>query len=198
MQTSPATFKRNTAVIYHGQNGPQRRFIAGKIGAYCVLSLTKHSDSGCCIPFEELDKTVFPAPNEHGVFEEEVCQTFGARLDRQFYVEVHYVQAGPMEWCASLSRQFGNSYSGSLPSQCDVFPTFEAAMKNVLSEDLRQLARFAAGSPSGLDHGVSQSKLPTARKFAKDAIYKLLYHFEPSLYNDILISLMKNSDHNHG
>lgn len=187
---SAAIFKRNNAVIYYGEGRPQRLYMGGKTGAYRTLSSVRGCDSGMCVRIDELARQVFPAPNDSGVFTDEVCNAIQFRLDHNFHIEIRYVQWGPKNWSVASSISVGNSGFSSLPSKSRSYPSLSDAMQNYLPPLLQRLAALAAGTGRDIEFNVTKSGQAKAKRFGRDALYQILGALPLELSNDILKLLM--------
>jgi hypothetical protein len=183
-------YKRGQEVMYYGVRGVMRCYFGGKMGAYRVLSSTPYVDTGWAVPLSEVETSVFPAPNEQGVFDRQVCDVLEYRVDSRFFVRIEYLQAGPALWAIGQSLQIGNN-GRSIPVSTQLgSPTFEDAIKSVLPMLLVELARLAAGVDNPFDRSVAPNKpRKTTQRRAQDAIYHLLNALPSELCNDIVMSL---------
>ncbi len=174
-------------MYFKGATG-KRCYFGGKMGAYRVLSSIPNVDSGWAIPLSDVDRTVFAAPSEDGIFDRTVCEAIQYRADRTFFVQLDYVQAGPRAWAVGHSLRVGDTRN-VLPVAVDrTFPTFEQAITEELSPLLRELSRLAAGVANAfVDAG---SITATLRRHAKDAIYHLLSALPSHIQDDIVMSLL--------
>jgi hypothetical protein len=195
---SAAIFKKNNAVIYYGQGRPQRMYMGGKTGGYRTLSSVKGSDSGVCVLIDEMARQVFPAPNESGVFVDEVCNAIEYRLDHNFHVEIQYVQWSPTNWSIASSISVGNSGFSSLPSKSRSYPSLSAAMQTYLPPLLQRLAALAAGVGRDIEFNVTKSGQAKAKRFGREALYLILGALPRELSNDILKLLMVKSESSNG
>ncbi|MBN3815221.1 hypothetical protein G3N57_00735 [Paraburkholderia sp. Se-20369] len=184
-------FKRGQAVMYFEGETGKRCYFGGKMGAYRVLSSIPNVESGWAIPLSAVDRAVFPAPSEDRTFDRAVCEAIQYRVDRTFYVQLEYVQAGPHAWAVGYSLRIGDTRK-VLPVAADrTFPTFEEAITAGLSPLLHELTRLAAGVGNAfVDVG---SITATVRRHAKDTIYHLLSTLPAHVQDDIVMSLLGES-----
>ncbi|QOT82237.1 hypothetical protein [Cupriavidus basilensis] len=98
-------FRRGEAVIHYSLVGPHRGYWGRKVGAFRVLATSPSSlDSGACISESDLGHTIFPAPNEHGVYDERHAKQFAYRSTSGRDHAVAYVlHIGPDRWAYSFS-----------------------------------------------------------------------------------------------
>lgn len=172
-----AAFKRGDAVMYYGATGPKRMWWGAKMYAYRILaSDPANLDAGLTIKEEEVGRTVFPAPNEHGVYvaDDATFTTIEYRNQRS-YVRVAYLQVGPEQWVARYSFDYG-IYGGCSPAHIDdAHPTWMDAIRRPLTHIISALARAAATDSSW-----------ATRRFAKDAMLGLLAQVPASLQTTII------------
>ncbi|KAA0178803.1 hypothetical protein FX016_22995 [Cupriavidus gilardii] len=186
-------FKRGEAVMHFGQRGPTRCYFGGKMGGYRVLSSLPDVESGWCIPLEEVARAVFHAPNEHGVYPNEVCDAIEYRAGKDFRIVLRFLQIAPDAWAIGKEVEIGNGYQASPVSERWRYPSLEAAIRAELAPLLAELARCAAGAPNAYIRSESQSATRRLQRRAMDAIFHLLHGLSPHLSRDIIISLLSTS-----
>jgi hypothetical protein len=169
-------------------------YMGGKIGGYRVLSSSLHTlDSGICVRIDELPSRVFPAPNEHGVFDRKgACTTIAFALDHRFKVSVSYVQAGPDTWCAEVDELTVSHCSSHSPiSMHRTYPTLHAALLAVVPALLVTLRDLAQGTDEELYRrwGTPKSLCGKARRFGNNAVYSIISAIPRPTASDILKSL---------
>lgn len=191
-------FKRGEAVMHFGPGGPTRCYFGGKMGRYRVLSSLPNVESGWCIPLEEVASTVFHAPNEHGVYPNDVCDAIEFRAGNDFRIVVRFLQIGPHSWAIGKEVQIGSGYQGSPVSERWQYPSLEAALREELSPLLAELARCAAGAQSTYSRKAPNSTVRRLQRRAKEAIIHLLHGLAPHLPRDIIISLLTHRSGDNG
>jgi len=145
--------------------------------AYRILASDPGNlDAGLTIKEEEVGHTVFPAPNEHGVYvaDDAAFTTIEYRKQRS-YVRVAYLQVGPEQWVAHYYWQYGLGGASGPARITDSQPTWIDAVRGPLTRIIATLARAAA----------TDSSL-TTRRFAKDAMLGLLAQVPISLQTTII------------
>jgi hypothetical protein len=182
--------------MYFGGETGKRCYFGGKMGAYRVLSSVPNVESGWCIPLSDVDRVVFPAPNEDGSFDRSVCDAIEYRADRSFFVRLEYVQTGPEGWAIGHSLRVGDTRQASPAVVYQTYSTLEEAITQVLSPILRGLGSLAAGAdnPFVKPHG----KHTVLQRRARDAMYHLLNALSPHLQNAIVMSLLGRSGDSDG
>ncbi len=182
------TFKRGQAVMYFEGKTGKRCYFGGKMGAYRVLSSVPNVESGWCIPLSNVNRVVFPAPNEDGTFDRSVCEVIEYRADRSFFVRLEYVQTGPEAWAIGHSLRVGDTRQASPAVVHQPYSTLDEAITQVLSPVLRGLASLAAGADNPFVK--PRGKNTVLQRRARDAMYHLLNALSPHLRNAIVMSLL--------
>lgn len=180
VEQKQGTFKRGDAVLYYGASGPQRMWWGAKMYAYRILATDPANlDVGLTIKEEEIGRTVFPAPNEHGVYvaDDAAFTTIEYRKQRS-YVRVAYLQSGPDLWVARFSYFYGTGGHSGPARISDTYPTWTEAVRSPLIHIIGTLARDAARDPS-----------VATRRFAKNAMLGLLAQLPASLQTTIINEL---------
>jgi hypothetical protein len=108
--TMARDFKRGEPVVYYGNGRATRCFFGGKNGGYRVLSSTPDLESGWLVPLSSVLSEVFPAPNEHGVYAQDLATRIEYRGSATFHVAVDYLQIGPERWIAASEFRIGTRY----------------------------------------------------------------------------------------
>jgi len=195
-QPPPTVHEKGSPVVYYEHGKATHAFMGGKIGGYRTIVATPGSDSGWCAKIEDLATTVFAAPNEHGVFPARLCAEIAHRVDRNYSLVISYLQCGPNAWCMAVTElRIGNGAMSGPVSRRYAKPTFEAVAKAELPYVLKRLGKIAAG---GSDYDIPKSSQGKARKFAKDAINKIVAALPRQLASDILKSLTEDLKKSHG
>lgn len=169
-------------------------YLGDRLGGYRLLSgSATQLDSGMCVRQDEFPGVVFPAPNDHGVFDPSVCGRVAVSLDRRLKVEVSFLQAGPHIWCSAVSELIvGERYRSSPISTHGAHATLDAALANVLPALLLELRQLATGTDAQLQwryHSLPKSLYGKARRFGNCAIHSIIAGIPRHIASDILKSL---------
>ena len=187
----PRSFKRGQAVTYFEGTIGKRCYFGGKMGCYRVLSSQPNTESGWCIPLSDVDRLVFPAPNEQGSFEKSACEVIQYRANRTFAFSLEYVQIAPTRWAIGHSLRVGDTAHKIAPSIQNTYASFEEAVLFALSPLLHGLTRLAAGAENPfVDVGKITKSL---QRHAREAVYHLLNNVPPQLRDDIVMSLLRKT-----
>lgn len=142
------------------------------------------------MPSSEFPCKVFPAPNDHEVFDRAVCTNIAFNKDRRLKVEVSYVQAGPRTWCAAVSElTVGDGGQHSPVALTRAHPSLALALADVLPHLLCRLRQLANAPDEVLQvrfQALPKSMYRKARRFGHDAIFALISGIPREIANDIL------------
>lgn len=196
MKPQPPTLslKRGTPVLYFENEKPQSLYLGGKIGSYRLLSSSAlNLDSGTCVHSDKFPFAVFPAANEHGVFDPLVCARIAFSLDRRLKVTVCYVQTGPSTWTAAVSEMVvGDGGRYSPVTTHSTYSTLEGALAAILPALLLELRELATNTDKQFqqrNHSLPKFIYSKARRFGRQAIYTIISSIPRQLASDILKSL---------
>lgn len=178
------TFKRGDPVTYYSAIGPKQLWWGAKMQAYRVLAYSPDNlDVGLCIKEEEIGRTIFPGPNEYGVYavSNNSYKRIEYRKGNNSYAIVEYLQVGPENWVSRTDYYFDNGGASGPACARDVKPSWEEAMLDGMVPLIAWLAEAAATKKSA-----------SARKFAKDAMLSLLAQVPSSLQSNIINEVKRN------
>lgn len=184
------SFKRGDAVMYYGSSGPEKLTWGAKMQSYRVLAYDPGNlDVGLCIKEDEVGRTIFPAPNEHGVYKPAAHNAPAIEYRKnRWYVRVEYLQVGPQQWVSRWDYMYGSG-GGSTPAHaCCVQANWEDAVRYALTHVISDLASTAASA-----------SVLAIRKFAKDAMLALLAQIPAALQTTIINDIkQKRENETHG
>jgi hypothetical protein len=189
--TMARDFKRGEPVVYYGNGRATPCFFGGKNGGYRVLSSTPDLESGWLVPLSSVLSEVFPAPNEHGVYAQDLATRIEYRGSATFHVAVDYLQIGPERWIAASEFRIGTRYRSTPLTAARVFLTLEEAQKAVVVPLLLDLGRLAAGADNNVapDARVGAAHKAT-RRHGQMAVYTILSALPSPVQSDIIMLLM--------
>lgn len=185
-------FKRGEPVVYYGNGAATPCFFGGKDGAYRVLSSTPDLESGWMVPLASVPLQVFPAPNKHGVYPQDLATSIEYRGSATFHVAVYYMQIGPERWITAFESRVGMRYRSTPLTASRVFLTLEEALKAAVIPPLLDLGRLAAGADNNLapDARTGAAAHKATRRHAQMAIYTILSALPSSIQSDIIMLLI--------
>lgn len=173
-------FRRGEAVIQYARGKALKYYWGGKMGGYRVLSAqATHLDSGACIPEKEVGVSIFPAPNEFGIYDERHARKISYRsTSGRDSATVYVLQIGPDLWAHAASWVISTGgYGGSSHglSRADAEPS-----------EAQAAARGIVGVLLGLRaHVLRQPGNEKAKGAVKKAMTALLSQASPSERDNI-------------
>lgn len=192
MKPQPPTLslKRGAPVYYYRGDHPSALYLGGKVGSYRLLATSPTTlDSGMCVHPNEFPSTVFPAPNEHGVFNPAACTRISLQVDARLKLTVGYVEAGPSTWCAAVMELVvGDNHRSSPVSIRRKHPTLDAALADTLPSLLLELRELANGTDSELQkrHSLPKALYAKTRRFGRKGVYEVISAIPSHIASDIL------------
>lgn len=184
-------FKRGEPVVYYENGTATPCFFGGKNGGYRVLSSTPDLESGWMVPLASIPSQVFPAPNEHGVYPQDLAASIEYRGTATFHVVVYYMQIGPERWITAFEFRIGTRYRSSPLTASRVFLTLEEAQKAAVVPLLLDLGKLAAGADNNLVPDTPAGAAHKAtRRHAQMAVYTILSALPSPVQSDIIMLLM--------
>lgn len=182
-------FAKDEAVHYKGD---LCYWIGRKVGSFRVLASIPGSESGFLVPESEVGVTVFPAPNESGVFDKKHASVIEFKKDKNFYVKIYLLQIAEDAWTMAHDIQWRDGGGAHAPlRERRALPSFEAAMKAELVPMVAGLAAAAAGNPGSNWEGIKPA-------VAKKAILALLSQIPSRLATDIIIEARSRAGEDRG
>ncbi len=184
-------FKRGEPVVYYENGKATPCFFGGKDGGYLVLSSTPDLESGWLVPLSSVPSQVFPAPNEHGVYRQDLATRIEYRGGATFHVAVDYMQIGPECWITAFEFRIGTRYRSSPLMASRVFLTLEETQKAAVIPLLLDLGRLAAGAQNNLlNETLTGAAHKATRRHAQMAVYSILNALPSPVQPDIIMLLM--------
>lgn len=170
-------FAKDEAVRYKGD---RCYWIGRKAGSFRVLASNPGSGSGFLVPESEVGVTVFPAPNESGVFDKKHASLIEFKKDKNFYARIYVLQIADDAWITAhdIQRRDGGAHASLQERRA--LPSYEAALKAELVPMIAGLAAAAAGNSGSNWDGVKPA-------LAKQAMLALLSQIPSRLATDIII-----------
>lgn len=178
-------FAKDEAVLYKGD---RCYWIGRKVGNFRVLASIPGSGSGFLVPESEIGVTVFPAPNENGIYDKKHASLLEFKKDKNFYVRIYTLQIAKDAWTMAHDIQWRDRGALGAPVplwehtawEHNALPSYEAALKAALVPIIAGLAAAAADNPWP-NWGYVKPAV------AKQAMLALLSQTPSWLANDIII-----------
>lgn len=181
-------FEKDEAVTYKGN---RYYWIGRKVGSYRVLASQPGTESGFLVRESEIGETVFPAPNEHGVFSKKHASLLEFKKNSNFYVRIYILQISSDTWAGAMETKTSISGHSSPLRAVRVQASYEAVVKQELGPIIAGLAANAAGR-----------SFPGWATFkpamAKQAILALLSQVPQQLASEIIIYARSRAGENRG
>lgn len=185
-------FQRGEPVVHYSLVGPHVGYWGRKVGSFRVLASNPASlDSGPCISEKEVGHTIFPAPNEHGVYSDRHARKFVYRSSNgRDHVEAKVLQIGPEQWAHtgaySLNTGGFAGYASPLTAGDAVATEQEAtclAVAGIFRMLMQQLDLITADS----------TRHAKRRKVVRTAMIALLQQVSPRLRDNIIMLVNQRS-----
>lgn len=184
-------FRRGEPVVHFSLVGPHISYWGRKTGAFRVLASNPATlDSGPCISEKEVGHSIFPAPNEHGVFDDRHATAFVYRgSSGRDTAEARVLQIAPDQWAYAVGYAFNTGgYAGAaspLTAQ-QTAPTEYEAVSNAIANLFRMLIghvrQVASDAP----------RMEKRRKAVRNAMIALLHQISPE-QRDTIFMLLNDS-----
>lgn len=180
-------FRRGEPVVHYSLVGPHIGYWGRKVGKLRVLANDPNSlDAGACISEADQGHTIFPAPNQHGVYDERHASQFMYRsTSGRDHAAAYVLHIGPNQWAYATEYTLvtgGFSGVSSPLTATDARQTEEEATVAALAELvglLRRHLQYVLPSDA--------SRYEKRRRIVRAAIIALMQQVSPALRDTIFM-----------